>query len=271
MTPDRRLGWIAILAGVGLALGVQVAAPVGVPLYDGVVVQEPYRYLHPTGSQVNAPTSYSAAPAVVDGVSPQFAAATSESPVQAQLIAQRDAFELPPGTTSLQVSVTPIEPPPAPTGWSIPGNVYRFSVTDQAGTPLPIKRCDGCVSLTLRAPDGVEAATMKRFADGSWNDVETLHAGIVAMYQTNPTVLGDYTVITVAAGGPDPILVVVGTAIVVLILAGAFLLFRTRREPAAPVVRRRGGSSGPGARPGPPRVPSKRRGSRRPPSGRAGE
>ena len=54
---DRRRGWLAVLAGAVLVLAIQVAAPVGVPLYDGVVVQEPYRYLHPTGDHVGSPTS----------------------------------------------------------------------------------------------------------------------------------------------------------------------------------------------------------------------
>ena len=265
MTSDRRLGWLAILAGAGLALGVQVAAPVGVPLYDGVVVQEPYRYLHPVGDQVNSPTSFSSAPAVTGGKSPLFAAATKESPPQAQLIAQADAFEVPAGTTSLQVSITPIEPPAPPPGATLAGNVYRFSVTDQAGNRLAVKPCQGCLSLTLRAPDGTGDAILKRFADGAWTDVQTLHAGTLAMYQTNATVLGDYAVITIAAPGADPVPILGGTALVLLLLAGAFRYFRARSDRATPVDPGRG--SGSGRTPG--RVPSKRRASRRPPSGRS--
>ena len=269
MTADRRLGWIAVLAGMGLALAAQVSGPVGVPIYDGVVVQEPYRYLHPQAGQESSPTSFSATPALDGGVSPVFAAATLENPPQAQLIAQRDAFEVPAGATALQVSVSPIEPPPAPAGWMIAGNVYRFSVTDQAGNPLPVKRCEGCLSLVVRAPDGVQAGAIKRFTGGTWVDVETLHAGILAMYQANPTALGDYAVITIPDTGPNPLVVVGGTALVGLLLVGAFLFVRLRRARAEvpPMGRSRGSGSGRV----PSRVPSKRRAPRRPPSGRSGQ
>lgn len=267
MTSDRRLGWIALLAGTSLALAVQVAAPVGVPLFDGIAVQEPYRYLHPSAEQADSPTSYSAAPAIEGGVSPQFVAATNESPPQAQLIAQRDAFAVPAGASALKVSISPIEPPAAPAGSSIAGNVYRIVVTDQAGNPLAIKPCEGCISMTLRAPDGVEAATIKRFAAGAWIDIETLHAGVLAMYQANPTAVGDYAVITVADAGPGPIVIVGATVLAALLLVGLFVYLRMRRARAraVPIIRRRRS----GTLQIPSRVPSKRRAPRRPPSGRS--
>jgi hypothetical protein len=267
VTSHWRLGWITVLAGASLALVVQVVAPVGVPLFDGVAVQEPYRFLHPTANQADSPASYAAAPAVDGGVSPEFVAATGESPPQAQLIAQRGAFAVPAGTTALDVSISPIEPPPAPAGWSIAGNVYRISVTDQARSPLAIKSCEGCISLTLRAPDGVEAATVKRFANGAWTDVQTLHAGTLAMYQANPTALGDYAVITVPDSGPDPLAIVGGTVIAAVLLIALFVYLRMRRAraQAALVDRRRR----PGTSQIPSRVPSKRRAPRRPPSGRS--
>jgi hypothetical protein len=267
VTSDRRLGWIVLVAGATLALAVQLAAPVAVPLFDGVAVQEPYRYLHPTANQAGSPTSYSAAPAIDGGVSPAFIAATTESQPQAQLIAQRGAFEVPAGATTLDVSITPIEPPPAPEEWSIAGNVYRISVTDQARNPMAIKSCEGCISLTLRAPDGVEGGTIKRFANGAWTDVQTMHVGTVAMYQANPTALGDYAVVTVPDSGPGPIVIVGGTILAGLLLVGLFIYLRMRRAraQAALVDRRRR----PGTSQIPSRVPSKRRAPRRPPSGRS--
>ena len=74
---SRALGWLAIGVGLGLALAVQVRAPVGVPLYDGVVTAEPYRYLHPTGGQVGDPASASSTEDVSSTQSPVFALATT--------------------------------------------------------------------------------------------------------------------------------------------------------------------------------------------------
>jgi hypothetical protein len=256
---DRRLGWIMLGVGVLAVIAAQAGRPVGVPLYDGVVVQEPYRFLHPTADQAGSPTSFDATPNVESGLSPTIAAATTENPPQAQLIAQRGAFDLTAGATAVHVTITPVEAPPPPSGGMIAGNVYRFSVTDQAGAPLSVHTCDGCLSLSLRAPDGTGEAALQRYADGKWHDVDTNHAGILNAFQTNATEMGDYAVIEVTAEEPglDP-LVVGGLIIVgVLLVLGAFLLFRVR----------------PGGSPPPPgprtRIPSKRTAPRRSPQGRS--
>ncbi len=267
MSRDRRLGWLLVLAGTALALGVQVAAPVGVPLYDGVVVVEPYRYLHPTGAEQGDPSSFTSTEDVTGNVSPFFAAPTDESPPQAQLVVMEDAFQLNAGTSHLNVSITPVDPVAPPTNGTIAGNVYRFAVTDDAGLPVPPKACDACRTLVLRAPETVTDGTVQRFADGAWKDVATFHAGVVAMYQANVDVLGDYAVVTGATGGPtagstgglDPLLFG-GIALVAFFAVVAGLFWYRRRPPPVPVAR-----LGPGRG----RVPSKRRGPRRPPAGRS--
>jgi len=242
---DERAGWLAVIGGAALAFAVQVLAPVGVPLYDGVAVEEPYRYIRPMGGQAGSPTSFSATIEVVDGTSPQIAAVTAEVPAQAQLILSPGALVLPSGTTSLNVSVTPIEPPPAARGGEIAGNVYRFSVTDQLGRALALKPCNAC-AVVLRAPENTGSARLQRYADGAWSDVETIHAGVVGMYAASPTELGDYAVVTGGASGqepggadgaiPTPLLVAAGIAvIVVLVLAAALVLRgRSRSSVAAP-------------------------------------
>ncbi len=270
----RGIGWLSILAGAGLALAAQVLAPVGVPLYDGVPVQEPYRYLHPATGQPGDPASGSDAEAVVGGVSPEIVAATTEQPPQAQLIAQRGAFEVPVGATSVIASVTPVDPPPPPPEGGIIGNVYRFSVTDQAGNALALKPCDGCRSLVLRAPDDAVNAQLMRFGGGAWSEVTTLHA--LGQYQVNPDALGDYALIAAPGSGTDaPLdlsLIVLGGGITLAIVAILGLVFIRGRAPAPPPAMprpARPGAAGRGTPSG--RVPSKRRGPKRPPSGRSGE
>jgi hypothetical protein len=262
-TTDRRRGWLAVLGGAVIALAVQVAAPVGVPLYDGVVVQEPYRFLHPNGDQVGSPTTGSDSEIVDGPASPILVVNTTENPPQAQLIAQAGAFELTAGVTKLLASVEAIEPPGAPAGEPIAGNVYRFTVTDQAGNPVALTTCEGCRSLILRAPDPTIEATVKRFADGAWIDVPTEFANLVG-FQVNPTALGDYAVIQTApaasegpgavdgGGGVSPVVLAGGVALVLLLVVGLFLLLRVRQAPAE--------VSATAAR-----IPSKRKPPRRPP------
>jgi hypothetical protein len=268
----RRVGWLSIVAGAGLALAVQVLAPVGVPLYDGVAVQEPYRYLNPAGGQPGDPASGSDADDIVGGVSPEIVAATTEQPPQAQLIAQRGAFEVPVGATSVMTSVTPVDPPAPPPEGVIIGNVYRFSVTDEAGNPLVPKPCDGCRSLVLRAPEDAGDAQVMRFGGGAWSEVTTLHA--LGQYQVNPDALGDYALIAApgsADAPPDLSLIVLGGGIALAIVAILGLLLIRGRSPSPPPAMSRPGRPGAAGRGTPPgRVPSKRRGPRRPPSGRSG-
>ena len=273
---ELRLGLLAIAVGAALAFAIQVVSPVGIPLYDGVVVQEPYRFLHPVGDQVGAPASFSSTPAVDDGKSPLLVAATTENPPQAQLIAQADAFRLASPSTSLKVSVAAVDPPTVAPSGPIAGNVYRFAVTDASGAPLDIKPCDGCITLVLRAPEGVQNAHLERFADGAWIPVETNHAGMVGLFGTNPTALGDYAVVSSAAEGVDGDggtsliqgLLVAGGVIVVLGLGlAAVLAFRARSAPLAAPVRRASGRD-----PAAPRsraIPSKRKRPPKPPSGRS--
>ena len=262
-----RLGVLLVLGGSLLALALQVGAPVIVPLYDGVAVAEPYRYLHPSGDQAGAPTSSSETELVLEGVSPVVVAATTEIPPQAQLIAQRDAFVLTSGATSVRAVITPIDPPAQPTTGAILGNVYRLSVTDQTGAELQIRTCDGCVSIALRAPDGGPPAIVMRFVDGAWEAVLTRHGGAVALYQTNPVSTGIYAVVATgeSGGGIDVVVLLAGGGIALIFLAFIALLFLRAgpaQRPAAPSTH--AGTAQPTGR-----VPSKRRGSKRPPSGRS--
>jgi hypothetical protein len=251
---DRRLGWLVLAAAAVLVLAVQVAQPVGIPLYDGVVVQEPYRFLHPSGDQAGSPTSYTGELAVSGDTSPILSAYTAENPPQAQLIAQRNAFALTPGATNVLIAVTPVEPPstPPPKG-RIVGNVYRFSVTDQSGTPLQVRDCPGCMTLRMRAPEDTSHAVLMRYADGTWHDVETFHEGIAGTYVTNVLALGDYAVVSleeIGSGDIDPVFLVGGGAVVLLVLIGLFLLLRVRQAPPEPEPAPRT------------RIPSKRKGRR---------
>ena len=262
--PGRLAGVALLVAATGLAFTVQVLAPAGVPLFDGQPVTEPYRYLHPSGSQPGDPTSYAADLPLTGSESPPVPAATTESPPQAQVIAQQGAFVLATGSTGLRVTITPIDPPSAAPGGQIAGNVYRFTVTDQAGKPLAIKACEGCISLVLRAPDGTGNARLQRFAGGAWSDVETFHAGGAGLYATNPLVLGDYAIVTGGSGvdgsgdgtilGLDfvQVLIAGGAAVILLLLFAAALLIR-RRDPApvpAPTRSIPSKRSKPGSRPG---------------------
>jgi hypothetical protein len=180
---------------------------------------------------------------------------------------------LAPGATSLSVSVTPVEAPAVGAGGQIAGNVYRFSIVDQNGAAVVVRPCEGCISLVMRGPDDMTGeARLQRYADGTWTDIETIHAGIVGMYATNPTALGDYAIVAggigVPTGGPgesprpglgsepalEGVVVAVGAVVILGLLFAAALVLRRRPAPVAAPSRTRP-------------VPSKRRRPPKQPSG----
>jgi hypothetical protein len=267
MSDSRRPAALALGLGAVLALAAQVAIPVAVPLYDGVTILEPYRYLSPASGQAGDPTSYSTEKPVANGAGPAFVAATRENPPQAQLIALPGAFVAAGSATTLKVSIEAVPPPPAqPTSGSIAGNVYRFAVTDESGAALTVTPAAGNrPTLTLRGPDGVTEGSIARLTPTGWQVLDTQHGGALAILSTNPTELGDFAVIVGGSGAGLnlPLLVAAILAIAVPIAVVGFLIVRRQRSGRAErliaeAARNRN------------RIPSRRPGPRPPKGGRAG-
>ena len=253
----RRASLLSLLAGLAVITVAQLAAPLGSPpLYDGVIVLDPYRYLAPGPGQVGAPTSFHASPGVEGTTSPQFVAATTESPPQAQLIAPPGAFVVPPGTTTLAVSIEPVPASQPPATGPIAGNVYRVAVADPSGTELVISQATP-PTLALRAPGAIPAATINQFADGAWKELATQESGQPGIFLANVTTLGDFALIAAPTAGPfglDPTLLAVAAvaAAISVVVLGYLTLNGRRRASAVPQVpptrdrrRSKSGRSGP--------------------------
>jgi hypothetical protein len=200
--------WLVV--GLAWAVAVQVVSPTfGPPLYDGVVAVDPYRWLSPPPGRPGGAEGASSEVPVIDRGSPLVAVATAEQPPQAQIFAAPGAFPLPPGTTSVHVSITPIPAEGTPPDGHIAGNVYRITVASQDGTPLtapPSAR----VSVVLRGPEEVVDATIERFRGGSWQAVQTSPAGLGGMFLAIVTEFGDFALVvagpigSASPGGPAP-------------------------------------------------------------------
>jgi hypothetical protein len=197
---SRRLGILAVAAGLVIAAAAQLSSPFArPPLYDGVVVADPYRYLDPLPGQKGDPQPASGTVAVQGGAYGILAIATPEYPPQAQLFASGGAFTLPPGTTSITVDIRPVPPPATAPAGHIAGNVYRISVRNQAGAAL-IAPASARVSVVLRAPDGVAVATLERFAGGAWQPLDT-SAETSGMFLAVATEFGDFAMVAPGAAG----------------------------------------------------------------------
>src|SRR5215212_9237088 len=179
-----RTGALSLVVGAAIAIASQLASPVALPLYDGVLVAEPYRFLQPGPGEAGDPTSFEADPDVTDGRSPEINAATTESPPQAQLIAIPDTFDVGDATT-LHVEVTAVAPPTVAPPGRISGNVYRIAVTDASGAPLSIDAARR-PTLAMRSGGAVANGAVARFVDGRWEALPTEHAANIGVYTAEP-------------------------------------------------------------------------------------
>jgi len=203
--PSRRRAVIASLVlGLGLATAAQILAPLpSPPLYDGVPLDEPYVYLTPPPGASGGAQGASATPAIEAGASPLVAIATPELVPQAQIFAAPGSLTLPPGTTSLSVSITPVPPPGEPTEGHISGNVYRISVTNQAGVAVTAPAA-AQVSVVMRAADSqLINGTVARFSNGSWEKLETAPAGLGGTFLAVVTEFGDFAVLAPQGGAGE--------------------------------------------------------------------
>jgi hypothetical protein len=233
---------LVLVAGAGLAIAAQAAAPVGVPLYDGVVVQEPYRYLEPGSGQDGAPTSATlrTEPVGEDGMSKPFVAATQEYPPQVQLIAASGAFIAPAGT-ELVVSIEPVRPERQPAGSRIAGNAYRISVTAESGPAVAIDP-ERRPTVSLRAPQDVITAKVARAIADGWEELPTEHGGLFGLFATEVTELGDFALVTPDTGpGLLPLAVALGAGVVLAGIVGFVVLRRRRARVPLPEPARRPG------------------------------
>jgi len=207
---DRRLGLVILAIGL-LAIGVaQHAAPAMTPpLYDGVVTIEPFRWLVPAAGQRGEPKSANSTAALENGASPLLAIATGEQPPQAQIFATSGAMVLPVGTTSIKLSIEAILPRSLPADGHIAGNVYRISVTNQAGVALTAP-ADKQVTVVIRGPENTHQATLERLTDTGWQALKTEDAGFASTFLSVVTGFGDFALVAPGAGEPYPTATPVG-------------------------------------------------------------
>ena len=216
----------------------QVIRPVDLPLFDGVVVVDPYRYLTPPPGEAGSPTSARSTLAIEAGKSPPFAVYTSETPPQAELLAHGGELAVGAGTTSVTVTIDPIKPPAGASPKSIAGNVYEIAVTDQSGAALALLPGQS-ITLALRGPAGVAVdAAISRFDAGAWQQLPTGPSGLQDLFLTDVDGFGDFALlgqVTPSAKGLDPELLLWG-----VVAAGLTLLvvwrFGGRSNPLAPAA-----------------------------------
>jgi hypothetical protein len=232
-------------AGLLIVFLTRLVVPGVSPLFDGVIVADPYRYLTPPPGGDGSPGSAAESFDIVAGVSPAFAVFTGETPPQAEILAHGGELSLPAGSRSVKVSINPVVPAANAPSDGIAGNVYRFTVTDQAGTaltPLPGQT----LTLAMRGPAGIPGdASIARLENGTWKPLTTAPSGLPDFLLTNTTSFGDFAVLGAVAtkpAGESPILLIaalVAAAAVGLLAWRGEVMRRAAPAPATKAGRRR--------------------------------
>jgi hypothetical protein len=200
----RRLGLFALAIGLAIVVAAQQLAPIGgPPLYDGVIVEAPYVWLSPPAGFPGGAQGVEQTIPVQGGQNPDIGIGTSENPPQAQFFAGAGYLNLPAGTTSIKVSIEPVAPASLPDGWAIAGNVYRFSVTNQAGQPLT-GQASGGVTIELRGPATLNAPGIEHFSGGKWSELAADSVGQPNIFTATVTDFGDFALVEPAGWTPDP-------------------------------------------------------------------
>ncbi len=193
----RWAGALAVLAGLLVALAAQVASPLASPpLYDGVVVVQPYVWVNPPPGQPGGATGSSLHLQMDGHTVPLVVVATPEQPAQAQILATRGSLVVPPTAKSIDASITPLDPAihaGASGAAQILGNVYRITVVDQDGAPATAP-ASAMVSVVLRAPSTEPGAQLGLLDGNAWRPLKS-EAGFGSTYITVVTGFGDFAVI----------------------------------------------------------------------------
>jgi hypothetical protein len=200
----QRLALAALLCGFAVVVAAQRLAPIaGPPLYDGVVVEDTYKWLSPPSGYEGGAQSASASGAVQGNQSPDLGIGTQEQPPQAQVFAGEGYLVMPPGTTTINVSIKPVAPAAQPADGVIAGNVYRFSLTSQSGAPLS-GDASGGVTIVLRGPPDLPSAHIERLAGSTWTPLQTDPAGTPHMFIAVVTDFGDFAIVAPPGWTPAP-------------------------------------------------------------------
>ncbi len=246
-----------VVFGAGLAVlaVAQIVTPGrGLPLYDGVVVEDPYRYSNPGPGQEGAPSAAQNELIVTGDSSPAVVIVTDETPPQAQLILAAGALAMPQGTTKLTGSATPLAPTSDQANGAPLSNVYQLQVVDQDGNDVPLAAGQQA-TVILRSPSLHLSASMSRWDGTTWQMLPTTTSNQADLLKSQVTTLGEFALLPGQALVEPGALFIAGVAILIVAFLGGALLLGRRRSSAAEAGTSRGTTpnakpTAPGRRPG---------------------
>ena len=191
----RGLALAALVAGLALVTMAQRLAPVQArPLYDGVVVFDPYKWLAPPPGLLGGaqPAQQTFSGLDLEG---GFATGTPEQPPQAQVQGTFDALAVRDGTSAVTISLDPVATPTtSPPNGIVAGNVYEVELKDQYGNDVE-PESGATVTVVLRGPTSLPEATIETYSDGQWTPLQTDWPGVPDTFVASVSQFGEFALV----------------------------------------------------------------------------
>lgn len=219
----RRTGWLALLVGVALVAGLHAGRLGGIPIYDGLVLPQNYRYVSPPPnlrSSNQPPLSGEASFSIQNGQVVGGGVQTGDN--QVLVFFGVGGLKASPGAQSVRVQVEPVtDPPSRPPGAEIRGNVYRITAVElPSGAPVGVAEQ---YHITMAFPPG-PFQEFQVYDGTEWHAVKTNRVSGYQFAGANLTILGEVAA-TAPAGKRENIFTVLARLVEAYGLLAFVILF----------------------------------------------
>ena len=203
-----------------------------VPVLDGLQPPAPYQWVKPPPDRAKDNHPPSGATGKIDLTSIGSAGSHTTPDGQAQILFDSNSVPVPPGQSSVSVTITPLAPdkvaPPPPGGYHYDSNAYKFDAAyEPSGQPLTT------MTVTIVLSFATSADHIFRWNGSGWDPLPTTPAGQNQLFAPTDR-LGIFVAAGTKVGAPakqvSPVILVVEVAAPFVVIAVVLIVVLGRRR-----------------------------------------
>ena len=236
--PGRRTRGVVIGLVIGMAYLLVGGLSFGggllprAPVLDGLQPPAPYQWVKPPPDRAKDNKPPSGATGKIDLTSIGSAGSHSTPDGQAQILFDSNSVPVPPGQTSVSVTITPLDPvkvaPPPPGGYHYDSNAYKYdAVYEPSGQPL------ATMTVTVVLSFATAADHIFRWNGSGWDQLPTTPAGPNQLFAPTDR-LGIFVAAGTRVGVPakqvSPVILVLEVAVPFAVIAVVLIVVLGRRR-----------------------------------------
>jgi hypothetical protein len=208
------------------------------PVLDGLQPPAPYQWVKPPPDRAKDNQTPSGATGTIQLTSIGSAGSVSTPDNQASILFDSNSIPVPPGQTSVRVTITPLDPavvgPPPPGGYHYDSNAYKFDATyEPSGQPLTT------MSVTIVLSFATSADHIFHWNGSGWDPLPTTPAAQNQLFAPAHN-LGTFVAAGTKVAAPpkqaSPVILVLEVAAPFVVIAVVLIvvLGRRRGKPSRP-------------------------------------